>query len=200
MTSSDSNDGLRVRIGPAQARARRMLRAAFAEWGLAGGDEDVRLEFSPRMTVSLGRCYPDRRLIRLHEGLRRSDVEEVLREVVYHEAAHIVAFEKHGRGIRPHGPEWVRLMRAVGIPARTRIACDIELGSLPDRDRGRRLTYEHRCPVCQTVRHAERPVRQWRCAACVEVGLSGELRITSRPSGSSAAQRKAPPDEGAAET
>lgn len=169
---------------PAEARARAALRSAFDAWGEADAAANVRVEFSSRMTSSLGRCYPDRHLIRLHEDLRERDARQVLHEVICHEAAHIVAFERHGRDIRPHGPEWAELVRAAGVPARTKIPCDVELGSAENGRTGARLTYEHRCPVCQTVRYAKCPVRAWRCAACTEAGLSGELRIVSRPAGS----------------
>lgn len=168
----------------AETRARASLRSAFDAWGESDAAANVRLEFSTRMTSSLGRCYPDRQLIRLHEDLRDRDAQQVLHEVICHEAAHIVAFERHGRGIRPHGPEWADLVRAAGVPARTRIPCEVELDAGTNGRARSQATYEHRCPVCQTVRYAKRPVRRWRCAACVEAGLSGELQIVSRPSDS----------------
>jgi hypothetical protein len=40
------------------------------------------------------------------------------------------------------------------------------------------LPYEHRCPVCQGVRYARRPVTRWRCSDCLDSGLGGELVIT----------------------
>jgi hypothetical protein len=42
------------------------------------------------------------------------------------------------------------------------------------------FTYDHWCPVCQSSRQARRPVKAWRCAACVAVGLDGTLEITRR--------------------
>ena len=41
-------------------------------------------------------------------------------------------------------------------------------------------TYDHWCPVCQATRPAKKPVRAWRCAACVAAGLQGRLEITPR--------------------
>ncbi len=38
--------------------------------------------------------------------------------------------------------------------------------------------WEHQCPVCRLRRLARRPVPQWRCAACREAGLEGELVVT----------------------
>ena len=50
-----------------------------------------------------------------------------------------------------------------------------------DPNRRRRYLYIHRCPVCQAEQIARRAVRRWRCAACVEAGLDGELEIWRRP-------------------
>ena len=42
------------------------------------------------------------------------------------------------------------------------------------------IAYDHWCPVCQSSRQARRPVKAWRCAACVAAGLDGRLEITRR--------------------
>jgi hypothetical protein len=42
------------------------------------------------------------------------------------------------------------------------------------------IAYDHWCPVCQSSRQARRPVKAWRCAACVAAGLDGKLEITRR--------------------
>ena len=63
------------------------------------------IEWSPRLTRSLGRCYPERRLIRLAAFLEESE-NALLEEVLCHELAHLAARELHGRHIRPHGSEW----------------------------------------------------------------------------------------------
>jgi ribosomal protein L37AE/L43A len=49
-----------------------------------------------------------------------------------------------------------------------------------DWQRSHRSTrrYEHRCPVCQWVWYARRPVGTWRCRDCAEAGLSGKLYIS----------------------
>jgi predicted SprT family Zn-dependent metalloprotease len=180
MTSSERSSRHGAEPEQALTRAHHFLHEAFRAWDQPEAAAGVQVEFSPRMRSSLGRCYPDRRLIRLHQRLRSSDASPLLREVVCHEAAHIVAFERHGGEIRPHGPEWVRLVQAAEVPARTKIPCEVELSSDPPRSSG--TVYEHRCPVCHATRHAKRPVPQWRCAACVEAGLPGALRITSQPS------------------
>jgi ribosomal protein L37AE/L43A len=70
-------------------------------------------------------------------------------------------------------------MRAAGFEPRVRIPTgDVErlVGSAQQR----RGVWEHRCPVCQMSRVAGRPVREWRCASCLRVGLEGGLIITRR--------------------
>ena len=133
----------------------------------------VRVEWSARMTRSLGRAYPERRLVRLHPDLRRRP--SLRRAVLCHELAHIAAWEKSRGRSRPHGPEWTHLVRAAGFdPAlRARVPAASPPGASAPRPR-----WIHRCPVCQFRRTARRPVPAWRCARCVEDGLPGRLDIT----------------------
>ncbi len=74
-------------------------------------------------------------------------------------------------------------MRIAGYEPRARLPA----GTLPQpsrkRRRRQRYLYIHRCPVCQAEQIARRAVRRWRCAACVEAGLDGELEIWRRPLG-----------------
>ncbi len=68
-----------------------------------------RIEWSSRLTRSLGRCCPEKRLIRLASH-RESAPDALLQEVLCHEMAHLAARELHGRNVRPRGPEWKALM------------------------------------------------------------------------------------------
>ena len=65
---------------------------------------EATIEWSHRLTRSLGRCYPERRLIRLAPSLNDAP-RALLEEVLCHELAHLAAREIHGPQIRPHGPE-----------------------------------------------------------------------------------------------
>jgi len=55
-----------------------------------------------------------RAVIRYNLGLLRRYRERFLRQTVPHEVAHYLAFARYGRNIRPHGPEWQRIVRALG--------------------------------------------------------------------------------------
>jgi len=142
------------------------------------------IEWSPRLTRSLGRCYPERRLIRL-AGFLNNGLDEgetaLLEEVLCHELAHLAARELHGRNIRPHGPEWKSLMRDAGYEPKTRLPAPANAPK-PKRTprRRQRYLYLHRCPVCHLSKTAKRAVRRWRCAACLDAGLDGTLDITRR--------------------
>ena len=136
------------------------------------------------MRRTLGLTHPGRRLIRISHRVLEAP-PAALAEVLCHEAAHVVIFERHRRRVRPHGPEWATLMRAAGYEARTRID-PRELGipwTPPPRHPRRRSAwiYEHLCPKCGMRKQARRAVRQWRCARCHEAGHPGVLEIRRWP-------------------
>jgi predicted SprT family Zn-dependent metalloprotease len=146
-------------------------------WAVPGLENEITLEFSSRMTRSLGRCDPTRRTIRISRLVADAG-DELLREVLCHEAAHVAAVELHGPRVRPHGAEWKGLMRLAGLPPRARIPIDELPPAFVLQAISRRPRWEHRCAVCDAVRTAGRPVRNWRCVRCVEAGLSGMILIT----------------------
>jgi predicted SprT family Zn-dependent metalloprotease len=139
-------------------------------WGVSSLTGDIRSEFSNRLSTSLGMSYPERGLIRLNRSLLKED-QHLLAVVLCHELAHVVIYRRHGRSVRPHGPEWQALMRAVGFEP------------LVHLDNGRRALrgptrrYYHTCPVCHSGRMAGRPMPRWRCSQCVAQGLDGVLHI-----------------------
>jgi hypothetical protein len=55
-------------------------------WNVPDLEAKSRIEWSPRLTRSLGRCYPDRRLIRISAQLE-STRDGLLQEVLCHEMA-----------------------------------------------------------------------------------------------------------------
>ncbi len=149
-------------------------------WGIPDVAAQVTVQFSSRMTRSLGRCYPERRLIRLSERLIQGP-ESILREALCHEFAHIAVHELNGGRSKPHGPRWAELMRAAGFEPRARLRSSQRETPFPKKTRQRSYLYVHRCPVCQMERIARRAVRRWRCSACCEAGLDGKLDIHRRP-------------------
>ena len=51
--------------------------------------------------------------LRFNPALLQQNPEEFFRQVVAHEAAHVIARQIYGRGIKPHGVEWKTVMRDV---------------------------------------------------------------------------------------
>ena len=83
------------------------LKTAFAKAGYNFGDYDITVSVSPRMTKSLGVCESVRvngkltpREIKISKKLLETSTLPVIKDVIYHEAAHalvtIETQEKHG--------------------------------------------------------------------------------------------------------
>jgi len=150
----------------------------FRSWGL----KEKALpstSISTRLRRSLGTCNLESNEVRLHRSLLDSK-KDLLEEVYCHELAHLAVFIKYGTSVRPHGPEWQILMRVAGYKPNVRIKATFEMDSNRDST-SPKLYYRHFCPVCQTTRSSKRPQPRWRCAECVEAGLSGEMTIESYP-------------------
>ena len=136
---------------------------------------DVRVTINSRLSRTVGHCRPSDGTITLAESVidaSRRDFEAVL----CHELAHLAAHRRFGPRIRPHGPEWARLVEQAGFTAEVR-TCRGPATLQRRRAHTGRLPYRHFCPVCHFVRFARRPVTRWRCADCVAAGLDGELLI-----------------------
>ena len=149
-------------------------------WGVSGLESRVTVEISQRMTRALGRCYAERRLIRLSDRLLQGP-QTFLKEALCHELAHIAVHELTGKRCRPHGPEWAGLMRAAAYEPRAKLPQTPGQRAATVRRTRRRYIYIHRCPVCQAKRVARRYMRLWRCAECSAAGFGGRLEIWRRP-------------------
>jgi predicted SprT family Zn-dependent metalloprotease len=148
-------------------------------WGVSLRGRMLEVRWSTRLKRSEGLCYPLRGLIVLDRKLL-AESEDRLTAVLCHETAHLGVVWLYGSGCRPHGPEWARLVATAGFkPERRSAACGPNATQRISKPGSR---YEHRCPVCQMVRVARRPVPRWRCAECSTVGLAGLLEITRTPS------------------
>jgi predicted SprT family Zn-dependent metalloprotease len=156
-----------------------LLRHCGEQWGLRDFEQSVRVTWDHRFRRSLGRVHIERRIVRLSKELMAAPIALLL-EVLCHESAHLAARDLYGRRCQPHGPEWIELVRTAGFEPQRRIPWPAP-SSPTQRIATRRRRYIHRCPVCQLQRTAWRPVRGWRCAACVAAGLPGGLEINSQP-------------------
>lgn len=160
------------------AAARRLLATWERSWGTTDLASALRVVPNPRLTVTAGRCAPSKRVIELRPDVFASR-SRVFAQVLCHEAAHLAVHQMYGRNEPPHGDHWSALVEAAGFEPKigARRSCFVRRQRLSPK---RRRNYEHRCPVCQSIRLARQPMRRWRCSSCVQAGLSGELRISRR--------------------
>jgi len=157
------------------ARQQRLLARWLRVWETPSLSDRLRVEFSPRLRRSFGRCYQRERLIRLTPSLL-SNQSHLLTEILCHEAAHAAVYELYGPRCKPHGVEWQEMMRMAGYEPRVRIPVAVRSAEHPQGRSGKPL-YIHRCPVCRKARAAVRPMRRWRCQHCRRDGRSGRLVI-----------------------
>jgi SprT protein len=155
---------------------RKLIRRWTRRWGVPHLAEQITCQWSTRLCRSLGRAYPQRRLIRLSVLLQETPYRSAFEEVLCHEAAHIAAYELHGYLGVNHGPAWKELMCRAGHEPRQ---YGESVLSAEQHEPGS-VRYVHRCPICQATRIAKRPQPQWYCLACRNAGLEGRLIIQSR--------------------
>ena len=155
------------------------LEALLHEWGCLWGIKDlqgrVSLRFSHRLRKSLGRCRPDQGTITLRAGLPMATLYAIL----CHEAAHVAAFLLYGAAVKPHGQEWASLVSTAGFTPAVRLpgpATNTPGSSVPPRP----FRYAHQCLACQATRWARRPMRCWRCADCLALGLAGAMQVIDK--------------------
>lgn len=142
---------------PLQKHARALLQALGCDV-LA---ERVQVQWNPRMRSTAGTAHPGKMLVSLNPGLRdfgEAEVDRTLR----HELAHLLAHFRAGRRrIAPHGPEWRRACRDLGLGDEPR--CH----TLPLPRRSLRKKHAYRCPGCATVLRRVQPMRKKAaCLAC----------------------------------
>jgi predicted SprT family Zn-dependent metalloprotease len=158
------------------AHSRATIARLGRLWGLSDLAATVEIRFNPRLRNSLARCRPADGRISLNTSLPGENSRR-LDEVLCHELAHVAVYRLHGPDAQAHGEEWKALVRKAGFEPSVRTTA-----ARPDTSNDARnpirYRWEHRCPVCQTVRSARRPVTTWRCAECMDAGLDGRLVIT----------------------
>ncbi|MEY6431432.1 SprT-like domain-containing protein [Thioalkalicoccus limnaeus] len=163
MTTTDPSahdERLRHLVALATGETRRLIGVGLAArpasagerwWGRAAdawSSEPPAIRFD-LLGQSAGQFRVDsqgRSTIRYNPILLRRYGEAFVHRTVPHETAHYLAYRVHGRRIRPHGPEWQALMRALGAePTRCH---DYDVSDL----RARRMRYHHYHCACRDHR------------------------------------------------
>lgn len=168
-----------VEILGRQSASRLVLQAAkwSRQWGTPSLARDIAIDFNPRLRTAVARYRREHELIEL--GPRFLALRTRKAEVLAHELAHVAVARLFGKGVRPHGDEWRALVRAVGFIPRIHLVRPKQLEPVSVHEpRTAVERFYHRCPVCQMIRVARRPVRQWKCSRCVGEGLAGTLLVS----------------------
>ena len=63
-----------------------------------------------------GKAYPSENRINLNSTLLINNTDDFIEQTVPHEIAHLINRTLNGPQVRPHGPEWKAIMRALGLP------------------------------------------------------------------------------------
>jgi predicted SprT family Zn-dependent metalloprotease len=162
-----------------EGKSRDLLRTL----GASELANSVQVEWNARLFSAAGRADYRRKLVSLNPRLREHDAPEIDR-TLRHELAHLLAqFRAGRRRIAPHGAEWRKACRDLGIGGESRTH---EL-PFPVQQRARRFLYE--CPRCgkefPRVRHPKRAVACLECCRKFNGGQflsSAQLRLTARES------------------
>jgi SprT protein len=137
-----------------QERATCLLRALKAETLAAR----LRVNWNDRMRTTVGRADFERSLILLNPALQKFGPAEIDR-TLRHELAHLLAHSRSRRRILPHGPEWRKACRDLGIPG------ERAGHTLPLLGRALRRRFVYRCNSCEG--HFPRVRRIRRATACL---------------------------------
>jgi predicted SprT family Zn-dependent metalloprotease len=144
-------------------------------WGIPGFETLVRIRYNPRLRTTIARWVTRQKTVEV--GRRFKQDRRRRAEVLCHELAHAAVTAIYGSTVQPHGPEWRDLVRLAGFELRASES-RVRSQKMPTRNGNESPPlYEHRCPVCQSVRFGRKPAASWRCLECVRAGLTGQLRI-----------------------
>jgi len=136
LTSESRRIAEMLREWPPEA-VEQVADEAFALWRVSAMRKDFRWSWNPRLRTTAGRAFLKERRIELNPLLLARH-PEVVRTVVIHEFAHLVAHRMSSR--EPgHGPTWRALMHAAGLPARASHTLPVADLRRPRRRRRRRF-------------------------------------------------------------
>ncbi len=148
------------RVRPIDPQQRAQVLVATEAW-IERAAELVALPLKPvpvlfdlgGATAGMFRARGEECWIRFNPWIFARHFEDSLQFTVPHEVAHYAVYcQRHRRRVRPHGPEWQRVMRGFGLPPE--VTFKLDLDGVPVR-RQRRHAYRCACRehAVTTVRH-----------------------------------------------
>jgi predicted SprT family Zn-dependent metalloprotease len=122
--------------------------------------QEVQVRWHPRLRTTAGQALYAKSLVRMNPKLMQFGMEEV-DKTLRHELAHLVArFRAGRRRIEPHGAEWRKACRDLGL------ADEKRCHDLPLPRTRQRVRHRYHCPHCRRDYDRVRPFR--RVVACLE--------------------------------
>jgi SprT protein len=112
-----------------------------------------------------GSAYLHRNVIKLNKTLFKQNFDDFLHQVIPHEVAHIISYQKFGK-VKPHGIEWQSIMRSVfNLDAHVTHKFDVADVGMQD------FAYQCDCNnliMLSVVRHNKvtRGKQRYRCQKC----------------------------------
>lgn len=153
-----------------ERRFAKHLRSLERRWNTELPEFAIKV--NPRLTRTVARFIPGTVTVELSPSALHLRPAQQL-EILSHEAAHAVVWQRHGRLAKPHGLEWAGLIRAAGHqPTASLVRCAVLAASKEVR-----ASYRHTCQVCHFSAIAARRMSNWRCPECAAIGLPGMLSI-----------------------
>jgi predicted SprT family Zn-dependent metalloprotease len=135
-------------------------RALLSGIGCAELAGKVKVRWHTRLRTTAGQAYYAESLVRMNPKLMQFGMEEV-DKTLRHELAHLVARFRAGRKrIAPHGAEWRKACRELGL------ADEKRCHDLPLPRTHQRVRHKYHCPHCKRDYGRVRPFR--RAVACLE--------------------------------
>lgn len=130
------------------------------ELGLPRLAKRIIVTWNPRMRSTAGRAIWPKGLVELNPALEQVADGEI-RRTFLHELAHLVAFERSRRRIKPHGQEWQRACVELGI------AGESASHHLPLPTRRMQKKWRYVCPKCwANVERVRRMQGDNACYSC----------------------------------
>ena len=145
-------------------------RELFREVGADPLAAKTVVAWNSRLTTTAGLAQYRKNLVTLNPKLREFGMEEIDR-TLRHELAHLLAHYRAGRRrIAPHGPDWRKACRDLGLPDEKR--CH----DLPLPRRTVERQYFYRCKACATIYPRVRPFRKRvACLNCCRSKNGGQF-------------------------
>lgn len=147
----------------------RLCREKLESLGMKKLAQQVEVSWNPRLKTSAGRCWLEESWIELNPRLVGFGLDEVQR-TLWHELAHLVAQQRHGKNIAPHGAAWRQACADLGIPNEN------ARHDLPLPRRRQRRKFVYMCPKCQVQMTRVRQIRyDAACRVCCRAYAGGRF-------------------------